>query len=398
MTDLDRSILRRSVSASVAYPLLLLVIFLAGWHAASAYGLIPPYLVPSPSTVWSRGIETAGLLWGHSLVTSYEILIGFLLSVIGGVLLGAAIVSSRTLEQTLYPWLVVIQVIPKVAIGPLLVVWLGFGLGPKVLIAFLLGFFPILINTMLGLKSVPRDSIFLMQTMGASRLTVFRRLLLPHAMPSICGALKVAVTFATIGAIVGEFIGANIGLGYVLIAATGNLDTGLLFVALFWVTAVALLFYGAVAAIEKLLIPWHISVRAPTRRAASNRRALPGAVPYSERLAETCGRWLRRGLLLFEAQNACLFQNNMYAFFHLRIRQRGSGQLPQPDRPSGRRVRILAVGNVAHHRAVSGTQPSIHFCLCFNDSPNEEPRRYDRQTFSTACNLTRVLQRRMEMH
>lgn len=265
MTDLDRSILRRSVSASVAYPLLLLVIFLAGWHAASAYGLIPPYLVPSPSTVWSRAIETAGLLWGHSLVTSYEILIGFLLSVIGGVLLGAAIVSSRTLEQTLYPWLVVIQVIPKVAIGPLLVVWLGFGLGPKVLIAFLLGFFPILINTMLGLKSVPRDSIFLMQTMGASRLTVFRRLLLPHAMPSICGALKVAVTFATIGAIVGEFIGANIGLGYVLIAATGNLDTGLLFVALFWVTAVALLFYGAVAAIEKLLIPWHISVRAPTQ-------------------------------------------------------------------------------------------------------------------------------------
>jgi NitT/TauT family transport system permease protein len=265
MTDLDRSILRRSVSASVAYPLLLLVIFLAGWHAASAYGLIPPYLVPPPSTVWSRGIETAGLLWGHSLVTSYEILIGFLLSVIGGVLLGAAIVSSRTLEQTLYPWLVVIQVIPKVAIGPLLVVWLGFGLGPKVLIAFLLGFFPILINTMLGLKSVPRDSIFLMQTMGASRLTVFRRLLLPHAMPSICGALKVAVTFATIGAIVGEFIGANIGLGYVLIAATGNLDTGLLFVALFWVTAVALLFYGAVAAIEKLLIPWHISVRAPTQ-------------------------------------------------------------------------------------------------------------------------------------
>ena len=261
MTDLGRAILRRSVSASVVYPLLLLVIFLAAWHGASAYALMPPYLVPSPSKVLSRSIDTAGLLWGHALVTSFEILIGFLLSIIGGVLLGTAIVFSRTLEQTLYPWLVVVQVIPKVAIGPLLVVWLGFGFGPKILIASLLGFFPIMINTILGLKSVPRDSIFLMHTMGANRFIVFRLLLLPHALPSICSALKVAVTFATIGAIVGEFIGANTGLGYVLIAATGNLDTSLLFVALLWITVVALLFYGAVAAVEKLLIPWHISVR-----------------------------------------------------------------------------------------------------------------------------------------
>ncbi len=117
--------------------------------------------------------------------------------------------------------------------------------------------------------------------MGASRLTVFRRLLLPHAMPSICGALKVAVTFATIGAIVGEFIGANIGLRYVLIAATGNLDTGLLFVALFWVTGVALLFYGAVAAIEKLLIPGTSRCAHRLRPAASNRSARPDVVPYS---------------------------------------------------------------------------------------------------------------------
>ena len=167
-------------------------------------------------------------------------------------------------------------------------------------------------------------------------------------MPSICGALKVAVTFAaTIGAIVGEFIGADIGLGYVLIAATGNLDTGLLFVALFWVTAVALLFYGAVAAIEKLLTSLaHLGARTDSGEPHLI-GALCQALFHTRSVsAETCGRWLRRGLLLFEAQNACLFQNNMYAFFHLRIRQRGSGQLPQPDRPSGRRVRILAVGNV----------------------------------------------------
>jgi NitT/TauT family transport system permease protein len=140
---------------------------------------------------------------------------------------------------------------------------LGFGFGPKILIAFLLAFFPIMINTMLGFKSIQRDATFLMQTMGARRSQVFRYLLVPHALPSICGSLKVAITLATVGAIVGEFIGSNTGLGYVLMTANGILDAGLLFVALFWITAVALIFYAAVSLLERLLIPWHVSIRLP---------------------------------------------------------------------------------------------------------------------------------------
>jgi NitT/TauT family transport system permease protein len=256
-------ILPHLVSRRVLLPLMLLGIFLAVWQLASSSGLVPSYLVPSPTAIVARTIDTRSLLGEHALVTSYEILVGFLLAVVGGVLLGAAVVSSRMIEDAIYPWLVVIQVIPKVAVGPLLVVWLGFGFAPKILIAFLLAFFPIMINTMLGLKSVQREVIFLMRTMGAGRTQVFRYLLFPHALPSICGSLKVAITLATVGAIVGEFIGSNTGLGYILMTANGMLDAALLFVALLWITVVALIFYAAISLIEKLIIPWHVSIRLP---------------------------------------------------------------------------------------------------------------------------------------
>ena len=257
------------VSRRVVYPTLVLIIFLGVWELASDKGWLPAFLVPAPSTILRRTIETRELLAMHALATSYEILIGFLLAVVGGVLLGAAVVSSRAIEDAIYPWLVVVQVIPKVAIGPLLAVWLGFGYGPKILIAFLLAFFPVMINTMLGFKSIQRDATYLMQTMGARQSQIFRYLLVPHALPSICGSLKVAVTLAAVGAIVGEFIGSNTGLGYVLMTANGILDAGLLFVALFWITVVALIFYAAVSIVERLLIPWHVSIRAPVEALAN---------------------------------------------------------------------------------------------------------------------------------
>jgi NitT/TauT family transport system permease protein len=252
------------LSRRVVYPVLLLIVFLGAWEFISDRGWLPAFLVPAPSAIFRRAIETRELLAMHALATSYEILVGFVLAVVGGVLLGAAVVSSPIVEDALYPWLVVIQVIPKVAIGPLLAVWLGFGFGPKILIAFLLAFFPVMINTMLGFKSIQRDAGFLMQTMGARKFQMLRYLLVPNALPSICGSLKIAITLATVGAIVGEFIGSNLGLGYVLMTANGILDAGLLFVALLWITVVALMFYAAVSVVERLLIPWHVSVRPAT--------------------------------------------------------------------------------------------------------------------------------------
>ena len=204
---------------------------------------------------------TLTTMLGHMVVTAGEIIGGFILAVIVGILLAAAIVFVRFIERAIYPWLVVVQVVPKVALGPLLLIWLGFGFFPKVLISFLLAFFPIMIDTMVGMKSVERDAVFLLKSMGAGDWTIFWRLRLPHALPHIFGSLKVAITLATVGAIVGEFIGADKGLGYVLIFANGSMDTTLMFTALTWISVLSLVFYALVAWTEKVALRWHVSQR-----------------------------------------------------------------------------------------------------------------------------------------
>jgi NitT/TauT family transport system permease protein len=205
----------------------------------------------------------------HAVVTSAEIILGFVLAVVIGVALAAMIVFVRTIDKAFYPWLVVVQVIPKVALGPLLVVWLGFGFLPKVLLAFLLSFFPVMISAMVGLRSIDNDSMFLLRSMGADPIKIFRHLQLPSALPGIFGSMKVAITLATVGAIVGEFIGANEGLGYVLVTANGVLDTTLIFVALTWISVLALLFYGAIAVLENASVHWHVSHRSRTAQAVA---------------------------------------------------------------------------------------------------------------------------------
>jgi len=235
------------------------------WEAVSRSKLVPHYLVPAPSMIAGRMIEVSGELTKHAVATSVEIVLGFLVAVVLGVALAMLIVSVRTFERAVYPWLVVIQVVPKVALGPLLVVWLGVGLAPKVLIAFLIAFFPIMVDAMIGMRSVQQESIFLLRSMGASRLDVFRRLQLPNALPYIFSCMKVGITFATIGAIVGEFIGADRGLGYVLIFANGGMDTTLMFAALVWISVLALAFYALVAWTERACLQWHVSHRSTSR-------------------------------------------------------------------------------------------------------------------------------------
>jgi len=233
----------------------------ASWELCARLGLFPPYVLPAPSAIALRLAETAGFLWSHMLVTAAEIAAGFLLALVVGVLLAAAITFIPFVDRAIYPWLVVIQVIPKVALGPLLVIWLGFGFFPKVLISFLLAFFPIMIDTMIGMKSVERDAVFLLQSMGARNASIFWRLRFPNALPHLFGSLKVAITLATVGAIVGEFIGADRGLGYVLIFANGGMDTTLMFAALVWISVLALVFYALVAWAERACLRWHVSHR-----------------------------------------------------------------------------------------------------------------------------------------
>jgi NitT/TauT family transport system permease protein len=240
---------------------IIFVVVCALWEAGARAGIYPPYILPAPSAIVARIGGTMGIMLGHLVVTAGEIVGGFILAVVVGVLLAGAIVFVRFIERAIYPWLVVVQVIPKVALGPLLLVWLGFGFFPKVLISFLLAFFPIMIDTIVGMKSVERDAVFLLKSMGAGDWAIFWRLRLPHALPHIFGSLKVAITLATVGAIVGEFIGADKGLGYVLIFANGSMDTTLMFTALAWISALSLVFYAMVAWTEKIALRWHVSQR-----------------------------------------------------------------------------------------------------------------------------------------
>jgi NitT/TauT family transport system permease protein len=245
----------------LTWPGLTLFVFLLAWEAATRGGLIAPYMLPAPSTIAMRLAASWTILVPHIWVTTIEIVLGFLLAVVVGVALAIATAYLPVFERSVYPWIVASQAVPKVAIGPLFVLWMGFGLLPKVVIAFLIAFFPVMIDTVVGLRSIEPDSVLLLRSMGARRWKTFFYLNLPSALPNIFGGMKVAITLATIGAIVGEFIGANEGLGYVLIVATGNLDAPLVFAVLVLISALAVIFYAVVELIEEFFIWWHVSKR-----------------------------------------------------------------------------------------------------------------------------------------
>jgi len=243
------------------YPTVPFVAVVVAWEGASRGGLIAPYLLPAPSDVVAKLVEARASLLAHTLITAVEIVLSFLVALVVGVALAVAVVYVRPLEKAVYPWIVASQVIPKVAIAPLFIVWFGFGLAPKVIIGFLIAFFPILVDTVIGLRSVEAESIYLMQSMGAGRWLSFLRLRLPNAAPNIFAGMKVAITLATVGAIVAEFVGANEGLGYILLFANGIVDTKLLFAALTLISLLALALYLVVGALERVVIRWHVSTR-----------------------------------------------------------------------------------------------------------------------------------------
>ena len=231
------------------------------WWAVTASGLVAPYLVPSPGATLQIMIDKSGYLLTHTWVTTYETLLGFVLAVAIGVLAAVVMVYSETVEKTLYPVLLFAQVIPKIAIAPLFVVWLGFGAGPKVLVAVLVAFFPVVISMVTGLKAVDPEMLELSATMGAGPLKTFAKIRFPASLPYLFSGLKVAVTLAVTGAVVGEFVGANAGLGFVILQANGNLDTPMLFAGLVIMSLIGVVLFVLVELAEQLLLPWHASRR-----------------------------------------------------------------------------------------------------------------------------------------
>ena len=223
---------------------------------------IPPYLIPAPLAVVKQlGAEWPRLL-SESLVTTYATLGGFALSIAFGIPIAVWIAYSRTVESYVYPLLVFSQSVPKIAIAPLFVVWFGFGIVPKIIAAFMLGFFPVVVSTVAGFKSIEPDMLDLARSMKASRLQTFLHISLPQALPSIFAGLKVSVTLAVVGAVVGEFVGSNSGIGYLLQIANGNFDLPLMFAALTVLSLIGVLLFVAIDIVERLMIPWHASHRA----------------------------------------------------------------------------------------------------------------------------------------
>ena len=250
-------------AAIYLYPIATLAALTALWELASRLGQIPRYILPAPSGIAARFYALHALIAKESLFTLEATLLGFGLSVLIGVPLGMALVSSRAFNRAVYPLLIGSQVVPKVAVAPVFLVWFGFGLLSKVMITFLIAFFPILISAVVGLQSTEIEKLYVARAAGASELQLFRLVRLPNALPYIFGGMKVSITLAVVGALVGEFVAAENGIGRVLLSASGNMDTELLFAGIFALVIIGVALFLLMEGLERLVLPWHISHRPP---------------------------------------------------------------------------------------------------------------------------------------
>lgn len=247
-------------------PVVSFLIFFLVWEIAVKLSGVPSFILPSLSSVLSAIF--AGLPWllYNSYVTLHESVLGFLGGSLVGILLGIALSHSKTLMRYTYPLIVSGQLLPKGAVAPLFLIWFGYGILPKIAIAALISFFPLVINSMVGFRLIKSEALDLMHSLRASASQIFFRASLPNALPYIFGGLKVAVTLSMVGAIVGEFVGANEGLGYLIIVAASQMNSPLMFSCLMLVSLSGLLFYGAVCGIERLAIPWAEHIEAQSAR------------------------------------------------------------------------------------------------------------------------------------
>lgn len=233
------------------------------WEAGVRAFKVKPIILPPPSAVFSDLFSAPGWYLGHAWYTLLVTLGGFALAVLIGVLLAILIVESRLLEKSIYALIVGLNSVPKVAVAPLFVIWLGTGTEPKVAIAFLIAVFAIVIDAVLGLKSVPPDILDLARSLRGGRLATLWRIRFPCALPSLFAGMKVAIGLALVGAIVGEFVSSQRGLGYVILSAQGMFDTARVFAAILVLAAMGVALFWLIAVLERLAIPWHASQKEP---------------------------------------------------------------------------------------------------------------------------------------
>lgn len=235
--------------------------FLLLWEAAARLLGIPGYILPPPTAILHDGIAKWHSLLGGAAYTVQAMLVGFVAAVVFGVAIAVAIAFSRAVQTVAYPLLVFLQIVPKIAVAPLFIIWFGFGLLPKVLLVFLLSFFPVVVAATTAFASIEPEILELARSTGAGRLRTFRMVQLPHALPALFGGFKVAAALAATAAVVAEFVASDRGLGYLLMEYNGNLDTTMAFAAIFVLSAMGLALYGVVEVLEAIAVPWHVSRR-----------------------------------------------------------------------------------------------------------------------------------------
>jgi NitT/TauT family transport system permease protein len=249
-----KGLLRRSGHGLVA--IASLAFFVLMWEVLVRLLHVRPIMLPPPSTVFMELWAERGWYLGHAWYTLLTTLAGFALAVVFGVAIAVLLVSSRWFESAVYPLIIAMNSVPKVAIAPLFVIWLGTGAEPKISIAFLIAVFAIIVDTVHGLRSVPNDVLDLGRVLKGSSLDFFFKVRLPSALPSILTGMKVAISLALIGAIVGEFVASQRGLGYVILSAQGTFDTPRVFAAIIVLVIMGIALFGALAWLERAATPW----------------------------------------------------------------------------------------------------------------------------------------------
>jgi ABC-type nitrate/sulfonate/bicarbonate transport system permease component len=262
-----------------APPVALLLLFLITWQCATWLWRIETYLLPSPLDVVRAGWQARALLSGHVQQTLRETLLGFALALVGGIAMAVAIDLSAFLRRALYPLLVITQTVPIMTLAPLLVIWLGYTIWPKVIVVALVCFFPIVVTTVDGLQSADPDMLALLQSMGATRRQVFGKVRVPGAVPALFSGLRIAVTYSVIGAIIGEWVGASRGLGVFMLRAANSFRTDWVFAAIAISSLLSILLFLAVSVAERLALPWYYTTTRAERWEEIEGHASTGVLP-----------------------------------------------------------------------------------------------------------------------
>jgi NitT/TauT family transport system permease protein len=251
----------RLLTPEVLYPAIAIGMLLAIWQFVVVFLELRPSFLPSPIAAFSKVFRSSETFLTHAPVTIIEILGGFALSIVIGVATAFVIVWSRVMEKIVSPILVFLQTIPYISVAPLLIIWFGFSMAPKIVVSFLMSYFPIVVATAAGMNAVEDDMIDLVRSMSASKWQIFWKSRLPNSLPYFFSGAKIAIAFATSGAIVGEYVGADYGLGYLIVLSNSDTNSELLFATIIVVSAIGVSFFWLIHWLEKLCIPWHVAFR-----------------------------------------------------------------------------------------------------------------------------------------